>query len=163
MGFQSFYNRWYQQLQQLVQKLKKSPRPASSDKENKNLIEVSEKFMSHMSDYYRVKAALGEQDVLFVVGAPWNSKFEGSLCWMGGWRPSTVFQVILSESTILFENYLVDMLDGAVQTADLGNLSRDQKKCLRDLQCQTIREQNDLNHQFADWQVSFQTLPHLYM
>ncbi|XP_074358616.1 protein DOG1-like 3 [Apium graveolens] len=152
MGFLSFQNKWYQQLHQLVQKLKKTPRPPTSDKENDNLTELAQKFLSHLSDYYRVKAALAHQDVLFLLAAPWNTKFEGSLRWLAGWRPSTVFQVIHTQSNILFENYLFDMLDGAVQTGDLGNLSPDQMKCLGDLHCQTTGEENDLNDQLADWQ-----------
>lgn len=153
MGFQSFHDRWYQQLHQLVQKLNKAPRPPTSDKENNNLSELAQKFVSHISDYYQVKAALAHQDVLFLLAAPWATKFEGSLRWMAGWRPSTVFQVIHTESTILFENYLLDMLDGKAPTGDLGDLSPDQIKCLSDLQCQTTREENDLNDQLAEWQV----------
>ncbi|WOH03028.1 hypothetical protein DCAR_0522419 [Daucus carota subsp. sativus] len=152
MGFQTFHERWHQQLEQLVLKLKAAPRPPSSTDQNNHLLELINSFLAHISDYYQVKSAVAHQDVLFLLAAPWASTFERSLHWLAGWRPTTAFQVVQTESTILFENRMLDILDGRSLTGDLADLSPDQFKCLSHLQCVTAQEENALSQQLSDWQ-----------
>lgn len=153
MGFQTFHERWHQQLEQLVLKLKAAPRPPSSDDQNNHLLELINSFLAHISDYYQVKSAVAHQDVLFLLAAPWASTFERSLHWLAGWRPTTAFQIVHTESTILFENRMLDILDGRSLTGDLADLSPDQFKCLSNLQCVTAQEENALSEQLSEWQA----------
>lgn len=153
MGFQTFHERWHQQLDQLVEKLKKVPRPPSSDEQNNHLINLVNNFLSHLSDYYHVKSAVANQDVLFLLSAPWASTFERSLHWIAGWRPTTAFQIIHTKTTILFENRMRDILEGGNLTGDLADLSPKQFKSLSELQCVTAQEENALSEQISDWQA----------
>lgn len=154
MGFQTFHERWHQQLDQLVQKLREAPRASSSDHHNNQLLDhLVQNFLSHLSDYYRVKSAVAHQDVLFLLAAPWASTFERSLHWIAGWRPTTAFQVVHTQSTILFENRMLDILEGGTLTGDLADLSPDQFKCLSDLQCVTAQEENALSEELSNWQA----------
>ncbi|KAL8144927.1 protein DELAY OF GERMINATION 1-like [Apium graveolens] len=153
MGFQTFHERWHQQLDQLVEKLKNAPRPPFSDQQNNHLLDLVNNFLSHIGDYYQVKSAVAHQDVLFLLDAPWASTFERSLHWIAGWRPTTAFQVVHTKSTILFENRMLDILEGGGNpTGDLADLSSDQFKCLSDLQCVTAQDENDLSEQLSVWQ-----------
>ncbi|KAK1395542.1 DOG1 domain-containing protein [Heracleum sosnowskyi] len=146
MRFQTFHERWHQQLDQLVQKLKKAPRPPSSDEQNNHLLDLVNSLLSHLGDYYQVKSAVAHQDVLFLLDAPWASTFERSLHWITGWRPTTAFQVVHTKSTMLFENRMLDILEGGNPTGDLADLSPDQFKCLSDLQCDVASDMMLFNY-----------------
>nr|GMC76703.1 transcription factor TGA1-like [Ipomoea batatas] len=81
--------------------------------------------MSHCHDYYRVKSIAAKRDILGVFTAPWATSLERSLHWIGGWRPTTVFHLIYTESSILFESHIMDILRG-LRNGDLGDLTPSQ-------------------------------------
>ncbi|KAL1817921.1 hypothetical protein ACET3Z_020495 [Daucus carota] len=111
--------------------------------------------MSHVMDYYLVKSAAVQQDVLNVLAAPWATAFERSLHWIAGWRPTTAFQLIHTRSTMFIESRVYNMLNGglAFMTGDLGDLSADRFTALSRLQCRTVQEENALSDQLSAWQA----------
>lgn len=122
-NFGHFYASWIEQLHQLVHQLAAELRPSCGDCGNQDhLNHLVNKFMGHYSEYYRVKGLEVERDVLEVVAAPWATSLERSLHWISGWRPTTVFHLVYTESSILFESQIVDILRG-LRTGDLGDLS----------------------------------------
>lgn len=129
LSFHSFYSSWFEQLHQLVLQLSSSAAAGhrtgaegSKHHDQDHLGNLVDKFMSHYTEYYRVKGLAVERDVLSVVAAPWATTLERSLHWIAGWRPTTVFHLIYTESSILFESRIADILRG-VKTGDLGDLS----------------------------------------
>lgn len=155
MGFQRFHETWHEQLHHLVKKLEKAPSPPTNNEENNQLYHLVQKFMSHIRDYYLVKSARAQQDVLYLLAAPWASAFERSLHWMWGWRPTTAFHIIHTKSTVLIESRIQNMLNGGVtsMTGGLSDLSANQFTALSHLQCQTVNEENALGDQLSIWQV----------
>lgn len=134
--FTAFYTAWSDQLQQLLRQLCSAPKPPTTQDHLHHLNHLVNKVLSHYAEYYRVKAAAAERDVLDIFAAPWASAFEKSLHWIAGWRPTTVFHLVYTESSILFESHIVDILRG-VRTGDLGDLSPTQFRLSRSTCMQT--------------------------
>ncbi|CAI0440803.1 unnamed protein product [Linum tenue] len=83
--------------------------------------------------------------------APWATSLERSLHWIAGWRPTTLFHLVYTESSILFESHIVDILKG-LKTGDLGDLSPTQFRRVSELQCDTVREENAITDELSEWQ-----------
>lgn len=107
--------------------------------------------MTHYDEYYRVKSLAAKNDVLSLFSAPWLNFLERSLHWIVGWRPTTLFHLVYTESSILFESHVIDILRG-VRTGDLGDLSPSQLGRVSELQCETVREENAINDELSKWQ-----------
>ncbi|KAK8631300.1 hypothetical protein V6N13_080054 [Hibiscus sabdariffa] len=156
-NFAAFYTAWSDQLQQLLRQLCSAPKPPTTQDHLHLLNHLVDKLLSHYSEYYRVKAAAAERDVLDIFAAPWASSFEKSLHWIAGWRPTTVFHLVYTESSILFESHIVDILRG-VRTGDLGDLSPTQFRRVSELQCETVKEENAITDELSEWQHSVSDL-----
>ncbi|ESW21570.1 hypothetical protein PHAVU_005G081900 [Phaseolus vulgaris] len=141
-SFAKFYRRWFEQLQEMVQRLK--------DEHNE---EVMDKVMRQHQDYYRAKWAAVEKDPLCVFLSPWTTTLERSLHWITGWRPTTAFHLIYTESSLLFESHIIDILHG-LRTGDLGDLTPSQFRHVSDLQCDTVKEENAIQEELSEWQDS---------
>lgn len=126
-NFDHFYASWIEHLHQLVRHLAAELIPSGGGSQDQ-LSHLVNKFMDHYSEYYRVKRLEVERDVLEAVAAPWATSLERSLHWIAGWRPTTVFHLVYTESSILFESHIVDILRG-FRTGDLGDLSPAQFRC----------------------------------
>ncbi|GJU15973.1 DOG1-like protein 3 isoform X1 [Tanacetum coccineum] len=136
MDFHRFYQTWYEQLHDHVNHLNKAPKSPATDDDDHQLIQLVNKVMFHFSEYYRVKSLAANKDVLSVFSAKWSTTLERSLHWIAGWRPTTAFHLIYTESSILFESRILDILHG-LRTGDLGDLSPVQFTRVSDLQCET--------------------------
>ncbi|KAJ7948754.1 Transcription factor [Quillaja saponaria] len=99
----------------------------------------------------RTKSIAAEADALSVLSAPWATALERSLHWISGWRPTTAFHLVYSESSILFESHIMDTLRG-VRTGDLGDLSPTQFRRVSELQCDTVKEENAMTEELSEWQ-----------
>ncbi|KAF4363783.1 hypothetical protein F8388_000448 [Cannabis sativa] len=126
--------------------------PTTLDQHN-HLQHLTNKLISHYTEYYKFKSLAIERDALTVLAAPWATALERSLHWMAGWRPTTVFHLIYSESSILFESHIIDILRG-LRTGDLGDLSPSQFRRVSELQCETVKEENEITGDFSEWQDS---------
>uniref|UniRef100_A0A2N9EE61 DOG1 domain-containing protein n=1 Tax=Fagus sylvatica TaxID=28930 RepID=A0A2N9EE61_FAGSY len=144
-SFTQFYETWLEQLHQLVNQLSSAP-----DQQH-DLIHLVNKVMSHYAEYYRVKAQATERDAVSVLAAPWASSLERSLHWIAGWRPTTAFHLVYTESSIRFESHIVDILRG-LRTGDLGDLSPSQFRRVSELQCETVKEENVITEELSEWQ-----------
>lgn len=156
MRFHQFQETWHEQLQHLIKQLKNAPSPPATTEENNQLHHLVEKSMSHVMDYYLVKSAAVQQDVLGVLAAPRATAFERSLHWIAGWRPTTAFHLIHTKSTMFIECRVQNMLNGSLaasMTGDLGDLSADRFTALSRLQCRTVQEENALSDQLSAWQA----------
>ncbi|CAN1841414.1 Protein DOG1-like 4 [Linum perenne] len=150
-NFSRFYERWFEQLHQMVRQLRLSPKPPTSHEHRTSISHLVQKIMSHYAEYYQVKSAAAENDVLLMFTAPWASSLERSLHWIAGWRPTTLFHLVYTESSILFESHIVDILKG-MKTGDLGDLSPAQFRRVSELQCDTVKEENSITDELSEWQ-----------
>nr|KYP51352.1 Transcription factor TGA6 [Cajanus cajan] len=130
-----------------------------------------EKVMRHHHKYYAEKSLAAEKDPLAVFLSPWATALERSLHWISGWRPTTAFHLVYTESSLLFESHIIDILQGH-RTGDLGDLSPAQLRRFSDLQCLThffshanisqllvilfwkVKEENALTEELSEWQDS---------
>ena len=136
--FTHFYETWLEQLHKLVNQLSSAPRPPSSPDQHQHLVQLVHKVMCHYAEYYKLKAQATERDAVSVLTAPWASSLERSLHWIAGWRPTTAFHLVYTESSIRFESHIADILRG-LRTGDLGDLSPSQFRRVSELQCETVR------------------------
>ncbi|KAI3509764.1 hypothetical protein L1887_25286 [Cichorium endivia] len=151
MDFHRFYETWYEQLHHEIHHLTKAPRPPTTDDDHRQLTQLVNKTMFHFSEYYRVKSLAANQDVLSIFSARWSTTLERSLHWIAGWRPTTAFHLIYTESSILFESRILDILHG-IRTGDLGDLSPAQFTRVSELQCETVQQENAITDQLSEWQ-----------
>lgn len=117
-----FYEAWFDELHHLLNQLRAAPKPPSTEDDITHLNQLVQKLLSHYAEYYRLKSLAIESDVLSVFTAPWASCFEKALHWVAGWRPTTLFHLLYTESSIVFEFHIADILRGR-RTGDLGDLS----------------------------------------
>jgi len=134
-NFAQYYDSWYIQFNNLIHQLKLSTQTDSE--------ELIQKVLSHHQDYYNAKSMAAEKDPLHVLASPWATSLERSLHWIAGWRPTTAFHLIYTESSLLFESHIIDILRG-FRTGDLGDLSPNQFRRVSDLQCDTVS--NSISH-----------------
>ncbi|MCD7462845.1 hypothetical protein HAX54_049461 [Datura stramonium] len=134
-SFQEFHEEWHEQLRELVRQMNKAARCATNQEENELYRKLIQRVTSHSKEYYRVKSLAAKNDVLYVFTAPWSNSLERSLNWISGWRPTTAFHIIYSESGILFESHIADILNGC-RNGDLGDLSSNQLSRFSELQCE---------------------------
>lgn len=136
-AFSQFYDSWFDHLHHLVQQLSSTTRPPLTAEQNDRLLHLIDKVMSHHQDYYRAKSLAAEKDPLTIFVSPWATTLERSLHWITGWRPTTVFHLVYTESSVLFESHIIDILRG-IRTGDLGDLSPTQFRRVSELQCDTV-------------------------
>ncbi|KAJ8532313.1 hypothetical protein K7X08_012236 [Anisodus acutangulus] len=151
MSFQRFYQTWFDQLKEMVHQLNQAPKPATSDQHRELHQLLLQNVVSHYYEYYRVKSLAAKNDILSIFAAPWFTSLERSLHWIAGWRPTTAFHLIYTESSILFESHITDILRG-LRYGDLGDLSPDQLRRVSELQCEAVREENAISDELSGWQ-----------
>ncbi|KAK0602346.1 hypothetical protein LWI29_032519 [Acer saccharum] len=165
-SFNKFYETWFDHLNQLVQQLSTAPKPPTTEEQHKHLDDLVTQTMTHYAEYYRVKSESVERDVFNIFTAPWASTLERSLHWITGWRPTTVFHLVYTESSIMFESNIMDILRG-LRTGDLGDLSPSQFRQVHyiyvlllwnvyrrvsEMQCETVKEENKITSEMSAWQ-----------
>ncbi|KAJ9182996.1 hypothetical protein P3X46_006919 [Hevea brasiliensis] len=150
-SFGRFYETWFDQLHHLVHQLRQVPKPPTTQDDATHLCLLVDKLVNHYAEYYRVKSVAVERDVLSVFTASWASSLERSLHWIAGWRPTTLFHLVYTESSIMFESHIIDILRG-LKTGDLGDLSPSQFRRVSELQCETVKEENAVTEELAEWQ-----------
>ncbi|KAF6161874.1 hypothetical protein GIB67_002584 [Kingdonia uniflora] len=109
--------------------------------------------MTHYEDYSRVKSHAAKSDIFAMFNASWATSLERSLHWIAGSRPTTIFHLVYSESSHMFEARLMDLLHGR-KTGDLGDLSPSQLGRVSELQCMTVKEENEITDELGAWQES---------
>ncbi|PIA42171.1 hypothetical protein AQUCO_02100200v1 [Aquilegia coerulea] len=152
MNFGRFYHVWLQHLQVLLDQLAASPKPKPDEDQN-YLNQLIKPVMTHYDDYYRVKTHAAKNDVFTVYNASWLTSLERSLHWIAGWRPTTIFHLVYTESSARFEARLLDLLRGD-KTGDLGDLSPTQLARVSELQCETVNKENEITTELGIWQES---------
>ncbi|KAL0743612.1 hypothetical protein Bca4012_085125 [Brassica carinata] len=159
-SFKKFQHSWVEQLQHHLNHLRsvQNHHRNSATGDEERLREAVARVMDLCREYHRAKLATTEKDVVGVMAAPWSSALERSLHWVGDWRPTTLFHLVYTESSILFESRIVDILRG-FRTGDLSDLSPSQfrfkfvkGRTVSELQCETVKEENAITEELSEWQ-----------
>ncbi|CAF2101370.1 protein DELAY OF GERMINATION 1 isoform X2 [Brassica rapa] len=152
-SFKKFQHTWIGQLQHHLNHLRsvQNHHRNSATGDEERLREAVQRVMELCREYHRAKLATTEKDVVGVMAAPWSSALERSLHWVGDWRPTTLFHLVYTESSILFESRIVDILRG-FRTGDLSDLSPSQFRKVSELQCETVKEENAITEELSEWQ-----------
>ncbi|GMH24254.1 hypothetical protein Nepgr_026097 [Nepenthes gracilis] len=119
--------------------------------DNQHCRRFVEEVMSHHAEFYRVKSLAARTDVLSLFSAQWASSFERSLQWVAGLRPTNIFHLVCTESSIRFESNVINVLRGQ-RTGELGELSPGQLGRVSELQCETVRTENEISDELSQWQ-----------
>ncbi|XP_059664206.1 protein DOG1-like 1 [Cornus florida] len=150
-SFNRFYQTWLDDLRNLVDELAKAPKQPTDDEQNQNLLQLVQDTMAHYTEYYRIKSLAARHDVFSVFANPWSTSLERSLHWIGGCRPTTVFHIVYTESSSLFNSRFNDIING-IHTGDLGDLSPGKLQQVSDLQCETVRQENSITKDLSELQ-----------
>ncbi|KAM0040198.1 putative transcription factor TGA like domain-containing protein [Helianthus debilis subsp. tardiflorus] len=149
MDLNKFYETWHEELQHHIHHLTNSPRPPTTPDHHHQLTQLVNQLLLHFSQYYRVTSLAATQNTLFY--PRWSTTLERSLHWLTGWRPTTFFHLLYTESGILFESRLFDIIHG-VQTGDLADLTAPQLTQISELQCETVKLENAISDEMSEWQ-----------
>ncbi|XP_047962520.1 protein DOG1-like 4 [Salvia hispanica] len=152
MSFHLFYETWSDELRQLVHQLRQAPIPPATEDDRRQLQELVQKVISHYDEYHRFKTSAAKRDALaFFTAAPGTTSLERSLHWIAGWRPTTAFHLIYTESSITLEIHVANLLRG-LYNGDLRDLSMEQFHRVSQLKAETVQRENELTDQLCDWQ-----------
>ncbi|KAJ4893642.1 transcription factor-related [Raphanus sativus] len=152
-SFKKFQHSWVEQIHHHLNHLRsvQNHHRNSATGDEQRLKEAVERAMELCREYHRAKLVTTEKDVIGLMAAPWSSALERSLHWVGDWRPTTLFHLVYTESSILFESRIVDILRG-FRTGDLSDLSPSQFRTVSELQCETVKEENAITEELSEWQ-----------
>lgn len=136
-SFTAFNDAWMETLRQLLNRLSSAPKPPTTKEQQCNLRHLVHKVVSHYAKYYHFKSLSAERIPLSMLTSPWATNLERSLYWISGWRPTTAFHVLYTESSVLFESKIMDILRG-IHYGDLGDLSPAQFHRVSEIQCNVV-------------------------
>ncbi|GFP90624.1 tgacg-sequence-specific DNA-binding protein tga-2.1 [Phtheirospermum japonicum] len=103
--------------------------------------------LDHYRHYYRVKQRWASDHVTSMFKPPWTSSLEGTLMWIGGWRPSTAIQLLYSKLGIQLDSRIHQILRGRA-IGDLGDINMPQLTQVNILQTGIMSEEMDINEEF---------------
>lgn len=146
--FQEFFDLWIIEQSNLLEELVQACPEGSDSHVERILIPLIEREIKHYELYYNTKTDWAKRHVFDTLHPCWMSNFEDAFLWIGGWRPSTAFQLLYSKSGLQIQAVLDDFLEGLPQL-DLGGLSAAQLHELDELQVKTIMEERDTTEKMA--------------
>ncbi|GMH05585.1 hypothetical protein Nepgr_007425 [Nepenthes gracilis] len=145
-SFHRFYESWFDHLRHLSVQLAQLPQRPEIPEGHRHYRQLVEEVMSHYAAFYRVKSLAARADVLSLFAAPWCTSLERSLHWVAGFRPTTFFHIVYTESSIRFESQVFNILRGKL-TGDLGELSPE-----------TVKSENEISKELSQWQDGLVTV-----
>lgn len=154
-SYDEFFKQWTDEQQKLAQELRDG---LNADKNDKNLLPIVEKVEKHYQEYYKVKDKATKQDVLRMMQPPWRSPLENAFLWIGGWRPTMVFQLAYAQAGQQIEADLAEFLSG-LDTPSMTSLSSKQLAQISKLQVRSQKSEEELGHHEALIQQSLADQP----
>ncbi|XP_073154180.1 protein DOG1-like 4 [Henckelia pumila] len=89
--FSDYYEKWMMELEDLLKILLLVSRDRHQEAGYEAMVN---KFTAHHKDFYMIKWALAEEDVLAFFNPIWLSPLENAYMWITGWKPSMAFRLI---------------------------------------------------------------------
>ncbi|XP_071722743.1 protein ZW2-like [Rutidosis leptorrhynchoides] len=128
-NFETFFYDWLIRQQNFLDQLLVAMEPENVHKIDTLIDQV----LSHYREYFFEKTKAANKNVYLFFSPPWLSSFEKSLCWIGGFRPSVVFNLI---------------------SGSIKDLSTEQEQRIEQLKAETKMEERKLTETMAEIQES---------
>ena len=139
------FRNWMAQQQQDLDELVAADPTATSQEELEHL---RDKCIKHFKEYSERRAALARQDAPCLLSPPWCSAFETAFMWVGGCRPSLFIRLIYCVCGSELDGFLRGERRG-----NLAELSARQLEMINDLQCKTVKEEDQFSTRIASLQA----------
>ncbi|BBN00359.1 hypothetical protein MPTK1_1g28510 [Marchantia polymorpha subsp. ruderalis] len=140
-----FHSKWKEEQEQLTDELRSA---LDADLGEMQLRELVRKVETHYEEYYAAKDDAVRQNVLTVMQPAWKSPLENVFMWIGGWRPTMVFQLAYAQAGQQMEAELAEFLQD-LDTPSMASLSAKQLQRISDLQVVTQKAEDELGHRQA--------------
>lgn len=154
-AYDEYFNKWSEEQQELCKELQAELKNEKREDELRRVVEIVKK---HYYEYYAAKCGAAKQDVLAMMQPSWRSSLENAFLWIGGWRPTLVFQLAYAQAGLQVEAELAEFLSG-LDTPTMTSLSSKQLAQISDLQVETHKSEDDLSHEEALIQQSLADKP----
>eukprot|EP00246_Nothoceros_aenigmaticus_P009052 TRINITY_DN24344_c0_g1_i1.p1 TRINITY_DN24344_c0_g1~~TRINITY_DN24344_c0_g1_i1.p1 ORF type:complete len:263 (+),score=61.64 TRINITY_DN24344_c0_g1_i1:226-1014(+) len=143
--YEEYYAQWGEQQKEHLQQLQVALESNMLEEEMKALVA---RVLKHYEDYYEVKGKAVKGNVLQLIHPSWRTPLEAAFLWIGGWRPTSVFQLAYAQSGYHLEQELAEMLRG-VDTPTMASLSSKQLSQINNLQMKTQADEDELSERMA--------------
>ncbi|KAL2654105.1 hypothetical protein R1flu_022233 [Riccia fluitans] len=144
-AYTEFQRKWKEELEHLTDELEAA---LDAEKRENELVDLVRKVVKHYEEYYTAKDGALKYDALNMMQPRWKCPLEGAFMWIGGWRPTMVFQLAYAQAGQQLEAELADFLQG-LNSPSLGSLSSSQLQRISDLQVTTQDLEDELTHKEA--------------
>lgn len=153
--YEEYYVQWTEQQKEHLDELQEA---LSSDMREDEMRQLVDKVLQHYEEYYEVKGKAVRGNVLQLIQPAWRTPLEAAFLWIGGWRPTSVFQLAYAQSGYHLEQELADLLRG-VDTPTMASLSSRQLSQINKLQTKTQEEEDSVSERMAVLQQSVADQP----
>ncbi|EEF48435.1 transcription factor TGA7 [Ricinus communis] len=104
--FEMEYAHWLEEEHKYVSELRTALQAHITDIELRILVENG---LNHYNNLFRMKADAAKADVFYLISGKWRTSVERFFQWIGGFRPSELLNVLMSQLEPLTDQQLVDV------------------------------------------------------
>ncbi|KAJ9146372.1 hypothetical protein P3X46_028646 [Hevea brasiliensis] len=104
--FEIEYGHWIEEQHKQISELRSALQARITDIELRILVENG---LNHYNNLFRMKAAAAKADVFYLISGKWRTSLERFFQWIGGFRPSELLNVLMSQLEPLTDQQLVDV------------------------------------------------------
>ncbi|XP_061969382.1 transcription factor TGA7-like [Populus nigra] len=105
-AFEMEYGHWVEEQLKQVSELRNALQARITDIELRILVENG---LNHYSNLFRMKTDAAKADVFYLISGKWRTSVERFFLWIGGFRPSELLNVLMSQLEPLTDQQLVDV------------------------------------------------------
>ncbi|XWS33268.1 hypothetical protein CRYUN_Cryun22dG0067100 [Craigia yunnanensis] len=105
-AFEMEYGHWMEKQNRQVCELRTALNAPISDTELRILVDSG---MSHYFELFRMKSTAAKADVFYVMSGMWKTSAEQFFSWIGGFRPSELLKVLVSQLDSLAEQQFLEV------------------------------------------------------
>ncbi|KFK25074.1 hypothetical protein AALP_AA8G062800 [Arabis alpina] len=102
--FDMEYARWMEEQQRLLNELRVATQEHLAENELRMFVDTC---LAHYDHLINLKAMVAKTDVFHLISGAWKTPAERCFLWMGGFRPSEIIKVIVSQIEPLTEQQIV--------------------------------------------------------
>lgn len=104
--FEIEYGHWIEEHHKQISELRNALQARITDIELRILVENG---LNHYNNLFRMKADAANADVFYLISGKWRTSVERFFQWIGGFRPSELLNVLMSQLEPLTDQQLVDV------------------------------------------------------
>ncbi|KAK6924131.1 Basic-leucine zipper domain [Dillenia turbinata] len=105
-AFEMEYGHWVDEQNRQVCELRSALHAHTTDVELRILVDSG---MTHYYDLFRMKASAAKADVFYLMSGMWRTSAERFFLWIGGFRPSELLKVLVTQLDPLTDQQLLDV------------------------------------------------------